>query len=186
MSRTYSIPVPIELIIDQDKLNRLKSFHIGFTLLEILPMDEMLDILKEKLINHGFKLNGDSLDTTMDESEIVFSLENLSLEIKLNIPAEQNISFTDDVAGDMERLALLKDSIANNISIRSGGFDGLELEYAQALADIAVEAKALINTAIKETYKDAVIAKASQLGNLEHISETSEDGVYKVRIEIEG
>jgi hypothetical protein len=57
-------------------------------------------------------------------------------------------------------------------------------EYAKRITKVAIESKKIINNALKEIYKEAVIIKAKELGNLVNISESESGGNYRVHIEI--
>jgi hypothetical protein len=187
MSTTYNIKVPIELIISESRLEKLRSFGLTFTLLEILPKEEMLEILAAKLKEEGFAGDGNLLTISIRGNETTFNLEELKAAVTINLPTHYDIVTNDDTLANRNLIETLNNCINNNVPLPMAFVDkGATREYAEELANLSIEVKGIINAAIKATYKDAVITKASQLGNLEHISETRDDGVYKVRIEIEG
>jgi len=47
-----------------------------------------------------------------------------------------------------------------------------------------MEARKVLNAALKETYREAIKTKASQIGNVTNISESSEGGSTRIRIEV--
>jgi len=57
-------------------------------------------------------------------------------------------------------------------------------QMAAQLRDLAMAARKVLNAALKETYREAIKTKAAQIGNVTNISESSEGGSTRIRIEV--
>ncbi len=187
MSLTYNITIPIENILEQSTLDKIKSFSLGFTILDILPRDEMIEILKANLLEKGFiQSEKNEIKLTLKEDITAsLNLDNLQAEVDYNHPDHAVFSTNDDLASNMATFDEISKAVANNMPLPSTLISNVANKHAGILTDAVIDLKKIVNAAIKDTYKEAVVIKAKQLGNLEKISEETRDGIYKVRIEIE-
>jgi hypothetical protein len=170
----------------RDKLGR---FSMRFDLLEILPSARMHQILREKLAGRGFveQSEGMVLPDVKDAS-IVFDIEAMTLHLRLKSPDGMTVRVIDDalpewtsgMADAIEKGELLSPELTRLAQQELGH------QAAARLRDLALELRATINSALKETYRDAITEKAATLGSVSNISETSDGSTFRIRIEIQG
>lgn len=188
MSRSYSIRLPLNIILSAENLKKFGTFSMVFPLLEIVKREKMLEILREKLLEKGFSEDGELLKIDLDNgSRGVFNPETMTLNIHLPVEEEISIRVKEEVLDKVkaqiqrametgELLEKYKDSVAMR---------DVADEQKNKIVALATELRKEINAALKETYKDAIKEKASQLGSVTNLSESSANGVYKIRLEIE-
>lgn len=185
MSHSYRISVPINIALSDTFREKIKSYKIDFTLLEILPKDTMLEMLKSKLLSKGFKETEKGLETSDYLGDTAtFNLDTMQLNVSLNLPKNHEFFLVDDSNFDQMLESIISNCIKSEVPLPVDISRNLGKEYAKRITEVAIENKKIINNALKEIYKEAVIIKAKELGNLVNISESESGGNYRVHIEI--
>ena len=169
-------------------MKKFGTFSLVFPLLEILNREKMNELIKEKLIEKGFVEKDGLLEIDLGDGERgIFNPETMTLDIHLNVADDVFLLVQEEVANDVQaeiQRALESGKILKQYEKNSGLQDLVEQQKGKMLAH-ATELKKQINDALKEVYKEAIKEKATQLGSVTNLSESSAGGVYKIRLEIE-
>lgn len=187
MSRSYSIRIPVQVLIPVGSGLNEGSFSMVFTMLEILSADRMQELLKQKLIDKGFGETTEGMSMPLNgERTAVLDLDTMVM--KLTVPMADHVSvrveeeylkqFEEKLRRAVENGQILNDHIVNQ-KIASE-----KDRAADQLKDIALKARKEVNSALKEVYREAIREKAASLGNVENVSESKEGNTYRIRIEI--
>lgn len=192
MSRRYSI-----------KLTNV-AFHIleGRDLSISFEISPIVDLtLIEGLVRNGLKSRGAIEDsegnlTIERESRVIFVIDMKARTIGLDLSG----LFPDGVSGTLfsENLsdAYMTDMQGSTICLSldqlkriSAGLAGTMIENARAEAQrIAVTeglaARRMINEALRDAYRDAILERAKSLGNIVSMTEDQGTGSYRLKLEI--
>lgn len=187
MSRSYRIRIPIEVLLSNDRLDKLGSFSMPFDVMQILPADQMQELLKKSLLAAGCSESGDEIAVPCKSGQTaLIDVVNRILRLRIEVPKEYETSVYEEV------ISSVNEQIANALTKgeQIGGKMGqhadrlVAAEMAPRLRDLAMDARKVLNAALKETYREAIKTKASQIGNVTNISESSEGGSTRIRIEV--
>ncbi len=187
MSRSYKIRIPIEVLLSSERLEKLGRFTMPFDLMQILSPERMLELLKQALLRAGCSEVADGLSVPSDKGQIaLIDLENLRIRLEVKPPEGYDMMVEEEVMAAMQsRLdralkqgAIIDDQLSANADRR------LSERMALELRDLAMEARKVLNSAIKEAYSEAIKEKAAQLGNISNISENSDGNTTRIRIEV--
>lgn len=188
MSRSYSVRIPVNVLLPKEAGINEGTFSLVFTMLEILPADRMRELLKKQLLTKGFieSANGLAMPCSGQAKAV---LDLVSMTMKLSVPMPNRIT----VLVEQEYLDQFKQELKN--AIESGkviddcwrvnkGIDQAKKQVIDQLKDLAVKANKEVNSALKEVYREAVREKAAMLGSVENLTESKEGNTYRIRIEI--
>lgn len=200
MSKAYRIKISgIELNLHLDR-----SITLDIDLLPILGREAMLRLLLEQLKQAGFTEQPNGLWNMQKQlSEWVFDPATLKLEVRpLDVQKldELEISVYDDWLdrdflvrhhGDetvemSEAQARGHEAIQQALDERIRRLTGEQQEISQRFFDEVLQARQLINSSLKEVYRQAVQEKARSLGNVVSVSEQEQGGELRIRLEVEG
>lgn len=187
MSRSYRIRIPIEVLLSSDRLEKLGRFTMPFDLMQILSPERMLELLKQALLRAGCSEVADGLAVPSKQGQTaIIDLENLKIRLEVKPPEGYDIMVEDLMLGAMqskisramEQGEMMDDQLSASADRRLSG------QMAVELRDLAIEARRVLNSAIKEAYSEAIKEKAAQLGNISNISENSDGTTTRIRIEV--
>lgn len=163
-------------------------------LTEVLPADEMQDLLREALKRRGFEeLEGSPqqlIALGAADEQIVFDLE--AMEVRVTLEAEQEIEENVEVYGQgaTEKQAA-QDARGQIQHSRDAAEARLEkqAEIAQqkltrALERSEEERLRMLNEVVQEVYAESLKRKAGQLGQVIDIQEGTNDGRYELTIKV--
>lgn len=189
MSRSYMIRLPLNILIAPGFRQKLGNFTLSFELMEILPLTQMQQILRDILIARGFVETEKGLAMPCeDDKSAVFDPVTMTMHLRVPVPESMAVSVIDDRPPEwVHRIeeAIGSDQLLSP-SLTLLAQQTLGQQAAHQLQQLALEAKSLINSALKETYREAIKEKAGKLGSVSNISETSDGAIYRIRIEISG
>jgi hypothetical protein len=165
------------------------SFSLVFPLLEILPAAKMKELVAEKLSECEYETEDDGTLTKGigGGAKVIFNPDTVSAKITVPVPEEWSV-MVEDIR--MERFReMINNAEQNGLTV--------DKEYGHAKGNIVksvestllpavMEVKAEVNGVLKEVYREAIKEKASTMGSVVGVSETSENGTYRIRVEIEG
>jgi len=158
-----------------------------FDVMQILPADQMQELLKKSLLAAGCSESGGAIAVPCKEGQTaLIDLKNSTLRLKVAVPGEFTTSVYEEILDSVNDQ--IKNALASGTQI--GGRIGesadslLAGQMAKQLRDLAMAARRVLNAALKETYREAIKIKASQIGNVTNISESSEGGSTRIRIEV--
>lgn len=186
MSRSYAIRLPLDILLSEDTRNRLGSYSIGFEILEILPPQQMREILRQKLLALGFteEANGLAMPCSGERSAVL-NLETLQMDLKVPLPDGMSIIIEEEAQQQWDEA--IRNAMDKNRQINSLGSlarSTIGRQAAEDLTNLALQAKAKVSQALKDTYRDAVKEKASKLGSVNNVSESNDGATWRIRIEI--
>jgi len=158
-----------------------------FDVMQILPADQMQELLKKSLLAAGCSESGGKIAVPCKEGQTaLIDLENHVLRLRIEVPKEYETSVYEEI------LSSVNEQIADALA-KGEQIGGRMSEYADSrlagqmaaqLRDLAMAARKVLNAALKETYREAIKTKAAQIGNVTNISESSEGGSTRIRIEV--
>lgn len=187
MSRSYRIRIPIEVLLSNDRLDKLGSFSMPFDVMQILPADQMQELLKKSLLAAGCSESDAGIAVPCKKGETaIIDVENRIIRLRANVPKDFETSVYEEsirsVNAEIEKALAEGEQIVGRMSQSAESL--LAAQMAAQLRDLAMEARKVLNAALKETYREAIKTKASQIGNVTNISESSEGGSTRIRIEV--
>jgi hypothetical protein len=188
MSRSYRIRIPIEVLLSNDKLEKLGRFSMPFDIMHIMPAERMHELLKNALLAAGCQDTGDGMVVPCENGRsAVVDIKNRKIRLEVPLPEDYGISVYEE---HIEQLRADVEDALNKGKLLNGGmglYEQNELARHQAieLRNLALAARKVVNAALKEAYREAIKEKAAQIGNVSAVSESSDGGVTRIRIEVE-
>lgn len=189
MSRAYRISVSETV----NKVIRAED-HVSTQLemLDILPCDQMADLLAEELVKSGFQREGDNVVRVDDGTKIVVDLKSGTVTVTSESAREVKLegqktgrSYDDQGPNAKQVKENLKKGLANELSqevsheeqkLQQQVTDQLESQ----LADLRKELDGAVNRATAQALKQ----KASQLGQIKELTEDPESGSMTIVVEV--
>jgi hypothetical protein len=190
MSRAYRITVK------ESTTRELKgSDEIGTQLevLEILPPEQMGELLKKELTNRGFGDNGDGT-LSRKEGNTTVTVNPKTCEVTVKSDVEEQVSIEakreafgyDDVGPGQKELRervskQLQDDLDKKADKETERLQGRATEELEKkLCDLQPELSDVVNKVTREALKQ----KAQQLGTVKELSEDEESGSLTIKIEV--
>lgn len=192
MSHSYRVPISMKVNITDylgvDTINKLGRFVAEFKLLEILPREEMIEMLKTELQAQGFGGTENELTMPTVKGKAVLDLDTLKMDFQVPLPEiilndMQNKEYFDFKAFELSNIMPLagheKALLEKN---KAFVLETIKKKSLPQLESLVKEANLTINKALKNIYKDAMLKKASKLGNVASIEETKIGTDFRIRI----
>jgi len=202
MSRGYLLRIPTPLIVDLIKRVKQRGrFGFGFGILDILDRPRMRELIREVLVRMGWRDQDGILEKQLG-SHLVgrIDLENLQAEVDVTALLEHpsfgpvvegaiNLRMDTDWDGIVKAPKTEEDAKALSPEIQRRVREALEgaidsPEAQAALLRGSLNLRRTINEALKDVYREALKEKAATLGNVTSVTESSEGGTYRLRLEI--
>ncbi|MFT5685405.1 MAG: hypothetical protein ACI8RZ_006356 [Myxococcota bacterium] len=164
----------------------------SLNLTEILPKEEMVALLREQLIELGFTQDGDRLTLTSDGTTTEVDLD--AMEATVSRSGEKQLSATATSTGRSYTRSAAKRSaeqglsaaVANTRQQLKAEQSRIQREETAAVERTDAEVKEVLHLALQQVYTESLKRKASQLGDVLSIQEsTTADGEYELIIQIE-
>lgn len=191
MSRAYRIKVKESLKRD---VKAEDSIRTQIELIEVLPAEQMGELLARELERRGFKEGDDGALTRTEENGVVIVVEPCTGEVTIRAETEQTVEVEgtregfgyDDVGPNSrqvkgrlskELIDDLEKRVENEAAkVQSAATSKLE----KALGDLQPELTEVVN----RVTSDALKQKASQMGTIKEISEDPESGSLTIKLEV--
>ena len=196
MSKTYYLHLPLELLLPAQDLSKHGRMKISFDLMDILPAAQMKEILEHTLEKKGWKLVDGVWETSTpmgNQLKLDPNAKNIEIDVGNCLAKEITLSTYDPrdggglklsknaSAGDLDSLGLPTAQKETLIDLLSR-----QTEVAKnLLIDEALKTKLELNKILKEAYREAITQKAGTMGNITSVAESSNDGTYRIRVEIQ-
>ncbi|MCZ2343160.1 MAG: hypothetical protein LC104_15410 [Bacteroidales bacterium] len=190
MSRAYRITVKeseIHSLKGQDEIST------QLELLEILPPEAMAELLKGELQNNGFKEQPDgrlvrrdgALTVTVDPCNGEVSVKS-ELAKDVAITVDRSVTGFDDVGPDETAMReRVRDELKRDIQNKANQeTERLQSQATETLERHLDELQPELSRVINKVTRDALKAKAAQLGSIQEIHEDSESGDLTIKIEV--
>lgn len=185
---TQPVKIPTAVIFSESERNRMGRFSLTFDLLEILPREQMLQLVKEKMLAANFEETAEGLKMPIKPEEVqaIFDLENMCINLKVPLPQEVVVTINKadqkDLAASIAR-ALEDGKVITALSAGYAADKALDISE-KGLEILALAAKRTVNQVLKEVYREAIKEKAATIGNVVGVSETKDGSTYRIRVEI--
>jgi FtsH ternary system domain X5 len=189
MSRAYRVSV-------KESIRRVVSAedHVSSQLemLDILPCDQMADLLAVELIKQGFERDGDTVARVDGETKISVDLKSGTVTVSLATSDDVEVSGTQtgsayDDAGSSakqvkEQLAKqLIEQLEGNVSAQQKALQKQVTDQLEGqLADLRKELDQAANRATAQALKQ----KAAQIGQIKELTEDPETGSMTIIVEV--
>ena len=192
MSRAYRVLIPLAQLNPGSK----KDVVMDFELLPILPLDGMREMLAEQLTERGAREQGGVLVLVRKSgAEVRVDLEAQQITIRVAHLGGQNVEvWVDEESLNRDQLARAAGgtvTIGSKEELQKLGehvkrvAESTSAQLQQLLVQESHRARQELNVMLRDVYRDAVTRKARSMGNVTSVTESEEDGEYRVRIELE-
>jgi hypothetical protein len=189
MSRAYRIRVKESL---QRSLKAADEICTDLELLEILPPEQMADLLRNELKKRGFKEAGDTL--TRQDGDVTVSIDPCNGEVSIKAEAAEQVDLEaagtdtsyDDVGPSAEGVKKrLSDKLKQDLEAKAKQHEDRLQSRAtekleQHLKDMEQELGQVVNTVTREALKQ----KAAQIGQIKELTEDPESGSLTIKVEV--
>lgn len=164
----------------------------SLNLTEILPREEMVELLRQQLIGLGFSEDGDRLTLTSDGTTTEVDLD--AMEATVSRSGEKQLSATATSTGRGYTRSTAQRSAKDGLSVAvqrtreqlSAEKQRIQREETAAVERTDAEVKEVLHLALQQVYTESLKRKASQLGDVLSVQEsTSASGEYELIIQIE-
>lgn len=171
------------------------SYPIELT--EILPAEEMVELLRDQLEKNGWNANGEDqtiwVTTGSGGEKLTIDLSEMELtatiESEREVISEATVHTSAESRKQARRLAvqqLKEETQALGDQIEDSGTKELQKEVTEQLANSESDRQRTMHELLQQVYAESLKRKAGQLGDIMEITEsTGEDGNYELTIRIE-
>ncbi len=189
MSRAYRIAVKETL----SKVIRAED-HVSTQLemLDILPADQMSDLLAEQLVQAGFVREGNS--AVRRDRDVVVSVDLESGTVTVTSEKSRNVSVTGQKAGrsyDQQGSSAkqvrenLRDSLAKDLQQDvSDREKDLQRQVTDQLESELAGLRRELDQAVNKATAQALKQKAAQIGQIKELTEDPESGSLTIVVEV--
>jgi len=189
MSRAYRITVKEGLTRD---LQACDEICTNLEILEILPPEQMAELLSDELKGRGFEESEGTLTRT--ENGVTVRIDPKSgevtvkaeLEDKVDLKAERDDWSYDDVGPGEEAIRRrLQDQIKQDLERRAGAQQSqLQNEATEKLEGQLDEVRKELSQAVNRVTAEALKKKAASLGQIREMTEDPETGSLTITVEV--
>lgn len=194
MSQLYSIELKSAVT---ERIETADSVAYPIALQDILPQEDMKDLLRESLVNNGFEADEENENILTKQGaggeDIIFNLDDMEVTARLedakDVTAEVNATgraYDDQEMARrnaQEKLKAQEDAVRRELAKETSE---LQSELSDRLAESESERMREINEVLQDVYADALKRKAGQMGDIMEVHEsTSPEGEYELTIRIE-
>ena len=189
MSRAYRIQVSEseERVIHVDD-----SLETGIQVLDVLPREEMAELLGEELKEDGYEVE-DGI-ATKTEDGVVTEVELATGKLRIAVEAEEEVELTsnengvyyDDVGpgATASREALKKKAKAGLDQAEERAKEDLQSEITGKLEGVMGDIKGEVNKASGRATIEALKKKAAAAGTIKEISEDKDNGSVTIVVDV--
>ena len=188
MSLSYRVSLKVCEVVAADD----KTIH-QLDLRDVLPEEEMKDLLRARLIEQGFEQSEDDENKLVREGKTgeTVSVDMETLELTAELEMEQEVSGTVDTWGDSHTRAAAKRQAEARAQQQADamlerGQQKAQSEVSSRLAAGESDRLEEMNQVLQDVYSEALKRKARRLGDvIEEYEGTNEAGEYELVIKIE-
>ena len=148
------------------------ELQVDLDLLDILPAADMHRLLQEELVADGWRREGDLLSTDLDGARV--ELREGRIEVQL----------ADDAVVTATRATQAEADVAARGAAETAQVS-LDKQVVKRLSQLDKDLRAMMQDALKRTYRRALEERARTLGDVESIEErVGDDGEVEVTIKV--
>jgi len=189
MSRSYRLKVRETL----RKVIRAED-HVSsqLELLEILPCDQMAELLAKELVSRGFKREGDKV--VREEKGITVTVELESGEVTVSATGKTKVALTlegsgyynnDGGSGKAAAEKQIRENLAKQMNKDADKHkEALQKQVTDRLEGELMDIKRELDQAVNRATAAALKLKASQIGQIKEMSEDPQTGSLTLVVEV--
>jgi len=193
MSRAYLLRIPLEMCLSEREREDRGKMEFSFDLLGILPPEKMKELMGKLLEAAGWRPVDGHYETTLPGgARASVDLARMRLEVDISPTLgdhaevnvyEESLRGTGIEAG--ARRVIEVTELPPQLASRVQEAVARQLEAArEPLLRAAIQGRQQLNALLKDVYREAIKEKARSLGNITSVSESSQDGTMRIRVEI--
>lgn len=162
-------------------------------LTDILPEEEMKDLLRAALERHGWT-ESEGVYQKVGEAGETITLDLEKMEVSATIEEEREVSTEIEADGQgisnqearrQARQELAQKAATQGSRLEEHGTNALQRELTEALQESEESRQRALNEVLQEVYAESLKRKAGQLGDILEINESqNEDGNYELTIRV--
>ncbi|GIW80588.1 MAG: hypothetical protein KatS3mg105_2395 [Gemmatales bacterium] len=187
MSRAYRIKV-------RETLRRVFRAKDGVStqleLLEILPPEQMAELLAEELGRRGYERDGDSASKTLEGGiKVIVNIQTGTVQVQVEectekeLEAEQEGVVFDEQPTQRERQ--LREAARQKLDKQAEQQAAqLQEEVTKRLENVLGDLRKELDQAVNRVTAEALKKKAAQLGQIKELSEDQEQGTLTIVVEV--
>lgn len=188
MSRAYRIKVAETL---RRVLRASDGVSTQLEVLEILPPEQMAQLLGEELERRGFERKGELLQKHL-EGGIVVTVDPRTGTVMVQAEACSDIQIEDtregrtwDEKSRRQAEQALRDQLRDDLGKRADeAEEKLQSEVTDRLEKVLGELRRELDDAVNKVTGDALKIKAGQIGQIKEISEDAQSGSLTIVVEV--
>ncbi len=191
MSKSYFIPVILKIHLTASDLDKNGKMRIRFDVLDILPPERMKEILADALKKKGWEPK-DNVCELVAPNGVKIRIDPAALQLEVDITTTiakgLYVSIVSDMKTPIKEVELGK---LETLGLASNESEQVQRQLGAMAHNISdnliremLKGKQLLNEVLKDVYRQAIAEKAKSLGNVTSVSESSEDGKLRIRVEI--
>ena len=176
-------------------INTSDSISYPIELTEIIPAEEMKDILKGVLREKGFEETeenifvkegpaGEKITVDLAEMEVTASIDE-DREIRKEVEFDERIDAWNKKDASQYGRELFEKELKKAEQSLEGAEKQAQKEVTQRLIDSEEERMQQLNEVMQEVYAESLKRKAGSMGEVTSMHETIEDGEYRLDITVE-
>jgi FtsH ternary system domain X5 len=189
MSRAYRIRVKESIRKDLSASDEVCS---DLEILEILPGEQMADLLAGELKGRGFEEKDGKLVRSRDGVTVTVDPKNGELSVKtekeerVDLQTEKEGWGYDDVGprGEQVRRQLSEQAKAELERRSQRQQERLQSEATEQLEGVMGDVRKELNDAVNSVTREALKRKAAQLGQIKELTEDPEAGSLTIKVEV--
>jgi hypothetical protein len=189
MSRAYRIRVKESISQDLSASDEVCS---DLEILEILPGDQMADLLKKELADRGFEEEDGKMVRTKDGVSVSVDPKSGEVSVKsetgekVELETEKEGWGYDDVGPRSQQIRKqLSEQAKAELERRAQRHqDRLQGEATERLEGAMAEVRKELNDAVNSVTREALKQKAAQLGQIKEMTEDPEAGSLTIKVEV--
>jgi hypothetical protein len=189
MSRAYRIRVKESI---SQELTASDEVCADLEVLEILPGDQMAELLSKELKARGFEEKDGELVRTKDGATVTVDPESGKVSVraekeeKVKLETEKEGWTYDDIAprGEQVRRQLSEQAKAELERRSQRHQERLQGEATEQLEKVMGDVRKDLNDAVNAVTREALKQKAAQLGQIKEMSEDPEAGSLTIKVEV--
>jgi hypothetical protein len=170
--------VPLSIAIPDDVVDKMGRLKLRFDFLQVLPAEKMQEILEKTLIAKGWvKTDSGLVKETPGKTRWIIDPEKQEITVDVSGTVQKEVDVMVD-SDYVDRQGYVEGRVKELM-------DQLDAQTRRRLIVEMAGARNELNRELKNVYREAIKEKASTLGNVTSVAESTEGGNYRIRLEIQ-